>query len=89
MGTDELWAFLDKYSIGLNTELKYLYNYDNPKIEWHEFVQPKNELYATDDAIDLLSKMLVMDPAERITAKDALEHPYFDMLKENPDYFEG
>ena len=87
MGTDELWAFLDKYGTVLETDLKYLYNYDHPKRDWHEFVEPKNEHYATDDALDLLSKMLVMDPAGRITAKDALEHPYFDMLRENPDYF--
>ena len=28
------------------------------------------------DAVDLLSKMLVFDPRERITAADALSHPY-------------
>lgn len=28
--------------------------------------------------IDLLKKMLALDPAQRISAKDALEHPYFD-----------
>eukprot|EP00761_Pharyngomonas_kirbyi_P013254 gb/GECH01013281.1/.p1 GENE.gb/GECH01013281.1/~~gb/GECH01013281.1/.p1 ORF type:complete len:306 (+),score=55.91 gb/GECH01013281.1/:1-918(+) len=30
--------------------------------------------------IDLLEKMLEYDPAKRITAKDALNHPYFDDL---------
>ncbi|KAL3839912.1 hypothetical protein ACJIZ3_024503 [Penstemon smallii] len=33
-----------------------------------------------DDGIDLLSKMLQYDPADRISAKVALDHPYFDSL---------
>ena len=32
------------------------------------------------DGIDLLQKMLVYDPARRIHATDALDHPYFDSL---------
>lgn len=30
--------------------------------------------------IDLLKKMLTFDPAKRITAKEALEHPYLRAL---------
>jgi serine/threonine protein kinase len=33
-----------------------------------------------DSAVDLLSKMLTLDPLQRITAKRALDHPYFDDL---------
>eukprot|EP00475_Leptophrys_vorax_P042687 TRINITY_DN80513_c0_g1_i1.p1 TRINITY_DN80513_c0_g1~~TRINITY_DN80513_c0_g1_i1.p1 ORF type:complete len:609 (-),score=153.97 TRINITY_DN80513_c0_g1_i1:104-1825(-) len=36
---------------------------------------------APDLAIDLLSKMLVFNPAERITAADALNHPYFSKFR--------
>jgi serine/threonine protein kinase len=40
------------------------------------------EILGIDDAllIDLLMKMLAIDPARRITAKEALNHPYFDYL---------
>ena len=33
-----------------------------------------------EHGIDLLSKLLVYDPAKRIHATDALNHPYFDSL---------
>jgi cyclin-dependent kinase 7 len=32
---------------------------------------------ASDDAIDLLSRMLKYDPNQRVTASEALQHPYF------------
>ena len=31
------------------------------------------------DALDLLSKMLAMDPSKRISAKEALDHVYFNI----------
>lgn len=30
--------------------------------------------------LDLLMKMIVLDPARRISMKEALRHPYFDLL---------
>ncbi|EFA74779.1 putative protein serine/threonine kinase [Heterostelium album PN500] len=48
--------------------------------------QPYNNLknkfpHITDQTYDLLSRLLTYDPEKRITAAEALEHPYF---KENP-----
>eukprot|EP00330_Aristerostoma_sp_ATCC50986_P000806 CAMPEP_0114591976 /NCGR_PEP_ID=MMETSP0125-20121206/13921_1 /TAXON_ID=485358 ORGANISM="Aristerostoma sp., Strain ATCC 50986" /NCGR_SAMPLE_ID=MMETSP0125 /ASSEMBLY_ACC=CAM_ASM_000245 /LENGTH=304 /DNA_ID=CAMNT_0001790395 /DNA_START=48 /DNA_END=962 /DNA_ORIENTATION=- len=36
-----------------------------------------------EDGLDLLDKMLRCNPAERITAKDALNHPFFKDIPEN------
>jgi serine/threonine protein kinase len=33
------------------------------------------------DGLDLLNKMLIYDPGKRISAKRALEHPYFDDVR--------
>ncbi|TYZ64105.1 hypothetical protein PybrP1_009132 [[Pythium] brassicae (nom. inval.)] len=43
---------------------------------------PFSKLYPTTNpaAIDLLEKMLVFDPAKRISVGEALEHPYLDSL---------
>ena len=52
------------------------------KKPWHKFVNSQNEHLVSEEAIDMLSKMLRYDHAERITPKDAMEHPYFKPVKE-------
>lgn len=37
---------------------------------------------AAEEAMDLLSKMLVYDPRKRITASDGMAHPFFDELRQ-------
>jgi serine/threonine protein kinase len=43
-----------------------------------------SSLISNDDLVfvDLLRKMLQIDPISRITAKKALKHPYFDLIHE-------
>jgi cyclin-dependent kinase len=33
------------------------------------------------DGLDMLAKMLIYEPGKRISASEALKHPYFDDLK--------
>ena len=50
-----------------------------------EDVQSQDKLdKIIDDAqlLDLLYKLLTFDPKERISAAEALEHPFFDELKD-------
>ncbi|KAJ6805109.1 cyclin-dependent kinase B2-1-like [Iris pallida] len=53
---------------------------------WHEYPQwsPKSLATAVPNldanGIDLLSRMLEYEPSKRISAKKAMEHPYFDDL---------
>ncbi|EPS58710.1 hypothetical protein M569_16102 [Genlisea aurea] len=54
--------------------------------DWHVYPQwePQNVARVVPslgpEGVDLLSQMLKYDPAERISAKAALDHPYFDTL---------
>ena len=36
-----------------------------------------------DDGLDILARMLEYEPSKRISALDAINHPYFDDLKRN------
>ncbi|SCU83437.1 LADA_0C11452g1_1 [Lachancea dasiensis] len=58
------------------------------RIDWPEFPDKQTELeYITPDAKDLIKKLLVIDPHERLGASDVqeiFEHPYFkDVVWEN------
>ncbi|KQJ92528.1 cyclin-dependent kinase B1-1 [Brachypodium distachyon] len=54
--------------------------------DWHEYPQWKPQSLARavptlePEGLDLLSRMLRFDPANRISARAALEHAYFDSL---------
>ncbi|KAL4371110.1 hypothetical protein HN51_015674 [Arachis hypogaea] len=55
-------------------------------MNWHEYPQwTPQELYMAvptldDQGVDLLSQMLQYEPSKRISAKKAMEHPYFQDL---------
>jgi casein kinase II subunit alpha len=79
LGTDELQTYLEKYEIELDS------HYDGilgryPRKQWAKFVTNENSKYANDEAIDFLDKLLKYDHQERLTAKEAMDHPYFGIL---------
>ncbi|EPX70597.1 CMGC/CK2 protein kinase Cka1 [Schizosaccharomyces octosporus yFS286] len=82
LGTDDLFAYIRKYQIVLDRQ------YDNvlgqyPKRDWYSFVNRENRQLANDDAIDFLSRLLRYDHQERLTCKEAMAHPYFNVLKQS------
>lgn len=48
---------------------------------WSKFVTTTNEHLANAEALDLLSKVLVVDHQQRLTCKQAMEHPYFAPIR--------
>lgn len=49
--------------------------------------RPLKELLpkASEQALDLISRMLTVNPSKRITVAEALEHPYFSKLHDPTD----
>ncbi|KNC98374.1 CMGC/CK2 protein kinase [Spizellomyces punctatus DAOM BR117] len=80
LGTDELFAYLEKYRIELDQRFdEILGRY--PRKPWRKFVNTDNERYISDEAIDFLDKLLRYDHQERLTPQEAMAHPYFDPVR--------
>ncbi|KAF8295427.1 hypothetical protein DL93DRAFT_2068386 [Clavulina sp. PMI_390] len=76
LGTDELYLYLEKYDIDLDPA------YDDilrryPRKPWSRFVTSDNQRFISNEAIDFLDKLLRYDHQERLTAREAQDHPYF------------
>lgn len=52
-----------------------------PTKPWSKFIKSETQALCSDEALDLLSRMLIFDHAERILPKEALEHKYFDPVR--------
>jgi casein kinase II subunit alpha len=79
LGTDELYAYLDKYGLALDAQFQQMIGTATRK-PWKRFVTADNRHLANNDALDLLDKVLRYDHESRLTAKEAMEHPYFSVL---------
>nr|CDS33759.1 denticleless protein [Hymenolepis microstoma] len=81
LGGNELIACTKKYDISVIKELKRSIR----KCQGSGFESLKkrdHEEAATQEAIDLVKKLLVYDYKKRLTAKEALNHPYFSKIRE-------
>lgn len=112
LGTDELFDYLDKYEIELDSQYDDILGRFQKK-PWHSFVTSENQRFVSNEAIDFLDKLLRYDhqvsfialsgasgapkstlvipsdrnfAQERLTAKEAQGHPYFDPVRD-PEVF--
>ncbi|KAI0762672.1 Pkinase-domain-containing protein [Fomes fomentarius] len=80
LGTEGLYQYIDKYDIALDPQYdELLGNY--PKKAWARFTTSENQRYISNEAIDLLDRLLRYDHQERLTAREAQQHPYFDPVR--------
>mmetsp|Transcript_15243 Transcript_15243/g.28171 ORF Transcript_15243/g.28171 Transcript_15243/m.28171 type:complete len:333 (-) Transcript_15243:169-1167(-) len=77
LGTDGLFAYLDKYTLELDPHFDDVLGRHSRKA-WVKFVTSENHHLANAEAIDLIDRLLVYDHAARILPKEAMQtHPYF------------
>ncbi|KAJ3438982.1 casein kinase ii subunit alpha-3 [Anaeramoeba flamelloides] len=85
LGTDDLYKYLEKYNIHLPKSFQQKIQKHSKK-DWFSFVTKENKHLIKYDTIDLLEKMLKYDHQKRITAKQAMRHPYFSPLKQQNNF---
>ncbi len=56
----------------------------HPRKRWERFINTENQHLMTPEAIDLLDKVLRYDHVDRLTARKALDHPYFTLVVNPP-----
>jgi len=76
LGTAELKQYLKKYQLTLDAHFDDIMS-DFPKKPFTSFVTEHNRHLCSPEALDFLGKLLRYDHAERLTAKEAMQHPYF------------
>ncbi|KAK4250763.1 casein kinase II subunit alpha [Corynascus novoguineensis] len=81
LGTDDLFDYLDRYEIELDAQYDDILGRFQKK-PWHSFVNSENQRFVSNEAIDFLDKLLRYDHAERLTAKEAMAHPYFAPIRD-------
>jgi casein kinase II subunit alpha len=80
-GTMALMQYVDKYGLVLPRGALSQFP-SNPGPGWERVTQNMQGWKYDDEAIDLLKKLLTIDHAERLTASEALEHPFFNEIRE-------
>jgi len=92
LGTDELYAYIEKYNIRLDPQYDELLGRSvliccqqglisrrsrYPRKPWTKFITSENQRFISNEAIDLLDKLLRYDHQERLTAREAQAQAYF------------
>jgi len=81
LGTDLLHEYLDAYDLDLEPEVADRVGI-HPRKDWQSFANKDNQERVCPEVIDLMDKMLRYDPAARILPKEAMQHQFFDPVRE-------
>eukprot|EP01105_Mastigella_eilhardi_P000014 TRINITY_DN1001_c0_g2_i1.p2 TRINITY_DN1001_c0_g2~~TRINITY_DN1001_c0_g2_i1.p2 ORF type:complete len:356 (-),score=111.60 TRINITY_DN1001_c0_g2_i1:50-1117(-) len=76
LGTDDLDPYLDKYDLKLQPHLASLVGRHKRK-PWGTFVNADTLHLCPPEALDFVDRLFKYDHQERLTAKEAMAHPYF------------
>ncbi|GAA6026088.1 hypothetical protein JCM8202_002516 [Rhodotorula sphaerocarpa] len=80
LGTDDLWRYLDRYNLELDSEFETQIGRHARK-PWTKFITSDNEHLVSNAAIDLLDRLLRYEHTDRPTAREAMAHEYFEAVR--------
>ncbi|KAI3360457.1 hypothetical protein L3Q82_002349 [Scortum barcoo] len=72
----DLYDYIDKYNIELDPRFNDILGRHSRK-RWERFVHSENQHLVSTEALDFLDKLLRYDHQARLTAREAMDHPYF------------
>lgn len=78
-GSECFLQFCRDYHINIHPEQVDRRYLGHQRKDWSKFITDENREIATAEAVDLVKKLLVFDPKQRLTAKQALRHDYFKL----------
>ncbi|XP_049622898.1 casein kinase II subunit alpha'-like [Suncus etruscus] len=78
-GTDDFIAFLRKQNIHLDPRLRS-YLGIHLRVRWERLIHSENQHLVNPEVCDVIDKLLQFDFHTRLTAKEAMEHPYFSSV---------
>ena len=81
LGRDKLIEYGQKFKLEIPQQVLTSLADHKPK-SWEKLKNDKNEDVMDPLGLDLLWKMLVIDHTQRITASEALQHPFFDDVRD-------
>lgn len=80
LGSDDFDAYLQKYGVTLSDEYEDLGHY--MRRPWKRFVNENNQHLVLEEFLDFIDHILRYDHQERLTAKEAMAHRYFNPVRE-------
>lgn len=80
-GIDKMINYFGRYGLSVSPETINLFP-KNMGEQWDKVIATTRSMKNDPDAFDLLKKLLAIDHAERITAKEALAHRFFDSVRD-------
>jgi len=81
LGTEDFVKFLKRNNLTLDASFLQQLTGQTRK-PWSSFITPEVEFLCSPEAISFLDGLLVYDLPSRLTAKEAMAHPYFDPVRD-------
>eukprot|EP00301_Raphidiophrys_heterophryoidea_P001451 c10699_g1_i3.p1 GENE.c10699_g1_i3~~c10699_g1_i3.p1 ORF type:complete len:212 (-),score=36.79 c10699_g1_i3:408-1043(-) len=82
LGTEELFQYLEKYSLRLDSYFDHLLKPNSfPRKPWSKFITTSNSHMVSREALDFLDGLLRYDHLQRISAEEAMQHAYFEPVR--------